>query len=171
MDCKQNFFQKIINFFKFLVFKIKGRNHKNSELYKHAKYELDLLLDSLKMSDDSNDYKMQKELNNNLLKMVEAFCKYGHSGGSAQYQLENFNLLMHYKPLIPLTGGPNEWILVDNHVEAQKICKMYQNKRYSALFKRVDFDEETGEILKVSYNDVNLTENESKDITFPYLPK
>lgn len=171
MNCQEpNFFQKIICFIKYHLLKMRLRNPKNSMLYKHAKYELDLILNSLKHSNDPNDYKMQKELNNNLLKMVEEFCKYGHSGGSAKYQLDNFVRLMNYKPLFPLTGNNDEWVEITdfygNHEE-----KVYQNKRYSSLFKNVDFDEETGEITKTSFNDINLTEIESKDITFPYYPK
>lgn len=32
VDCNQNFFQSIRNYFRFLMFQIKGRNPKNSEL-------------------------------------------------------------------------------------------------------------------------------------------
>lgn len=126
-------------------------------------------MDSLSHSDDPDDYKMQKELNNNLLKMVEAFCKYGHSGGSASYQLNNFNMLMHYKPLLPLTGGPSEWVEIADYSEEEP-CRIYQNKRYSALFKRVYYDKETGEILKTTYRDNNSTEKEFENISFPYFP-
>lgn len=153
------------------------RNPKNSELYKYAKYELDGVLETLKGSDNKKDYKMQKELNDNILKCVETFCKFGHSGGTAEYAIDNLIKILRYEPILPLTGGPSEWNEIYKDITSSRgqdkkdcIVIVYQNKRYPKLFKHIFIDKDTGEIVKTIYKDINLTDKECEDICFPYIP-
>lgn len=66
-------------------------------LVEHAKRELARL---------NND----EEFNNAIIKAVEAFASYGHSGGSAAYAIPFLNDLLRFKNLTPLTDDPKEWI-------------------------------------------------------------
>lgn len=48
-----------------------------------------------------------------VLKMVESFASFGHSGGSAELSLDIFNSVVRFRPLGPLTDNPDEWQDVD----------------------------------------------------------
>ena len=65
-----------------------------------------------------------------ILDLIELFASQNHSGFTAAYTVNAFKRLAMFKPLTPLTGEDNEWIEVGTGV--------FQNKRYSAVFKDKD---------------------------------
>lgn len=69
-------------------------------LVEHAKRELALA---------GND----EDFNNSIIKAVEAFASYGHSGGSASVAVPMLNDLLQYKNLTPLTDHWDEWMEVE----------------------------------------------------------
>lgn len=68
-------------------------------LVEHAKRELALL-----NNDDA--------FNDSLIKAVEGFVTYGHSGSSASVGIGMLNALLNFKNLTPLTDNPDEWMTV-----------------------------------------------------------
>jgi len=72
-------------------------------LVEHAKRELALA---------GND----EDFNECLIKAVEAFAGYGHSGGSASVAIPMLNDLLQFKNLTPLTNRPTEWMNVGDGV-------------------------------------------------------
>lgn len=71
-------------------------------LVDHARRELELL----------GTKKEDPEMVECLLKAVEAFAEYGHSGGSASWAIPVLNDLLQFKNLSPLTDNPMEWMQV-----------------------------------------------------------
>lgn len=69
-------------------------------LVEHAKREL-----ALAGNDD--------DFNQSIIKAVEAFASFGHSGGSAMVAIPMLNDLLQFKNLTPLTNNPNEWMQVE----------------------------------------------------------
>ena len=65
-------------------------------LVEHAKRELALA---------GND----EAFNNSIIKAIEGFTSYGHSGGSASVAIPMLNDLLQFKNLTPLTDDPEEW--------------------------------------------------------------
>jgi len=128
-------------------------------LREFAKDELELL---------GND----KEFNESVLKIIDAFSEMGHSGSSAYYTVVLLTKLLKYEPLTPLTGEEDEWYEVADG-------KLLQNKRYSVVFKSIDPEDEwfrkaytiTGKIF--SKDEVSwYTNYESRvEISFPYTIK
>ncbi len=82
-------------------------------LVDHAKREL-----ALAGNDEAFD--------ESIIKAVEAFASYGHSGGSASVGIYILNDLLQFKNLMPLTDNPDEWILISEDV--------WQNKRNPEAF-------------------------------------
>lgn len=82
-------------------------------LVEHAKRELSLL-------DNDEDF------NNCIIKSVEAFASYGHSGGSASYAIPLLYDLLQFKNIAPLTDNPKEWNEVGDGI--------FQNSRNSEAF-------------------------------------
>lgn len=115
------------------------------------------------MNEDTDP--MQKEMVKCVLELLKVFDSQGHSGFSASYCLNLFNRLARWKPISPLTGEDDEW------EEIHTIVNLYQNKRYSAVFKEKD----TGRAYNIEEK-VFTKDNEtwytcsdsSVDITFPY---
>lgn len=99
-----------------------------------------------------------------IIALIKLFESQGHSGFTAPYTINVFKRLAMFKPLTPLTGEDSEW----NEVETG----VYQNKRYSAVFKEKDgkaynidgkrFTDDNGETWYTS-------KNSRIDITFPYI--
>lgn len=99
-----------------------------------------------------------------IIALIKLFESQGHSGFTATYTINVFERLAMFKPLTPLTGEDSEW----NEVETG----VYQNKRYSAVFKEKDgkaynihgkqFTDDNGETWYTS-------KNSRIDITFPYI--
>ena len=98
-----------------------------------------------------------------ILDLIELFSSQGHSGFSAPYVINVFSRLAMFKPLSPLTGDDDEWNEVSDG--------LFQNKRYSAVFKNKD---------GVTYNvdgkvftddgEVWYTCRDSRvNVTFPYV--
>lgn len=125
---------KIINW-------IKSKIHRKHEsgLVEFARSELNGILDEIK-DKNSDSYVMQKNINDDIIEIVVAFSKQGHSGFSASYVLNIIKRLLDWKPIRPLTGDDSEW--VDCGYCDKDGNKVFQNKRCSAVFKTVD--EKTG---------------------------
>lgn len=132
-------------------------------------------LDVIGLTEDSPE-EMNRAMRSHILHMMEQFCAEGHSGHSAAYALSILSRLMKYEPLSPLTGGDDEW----NEVADGKGGTMYQNKRYSSVFKddtgcwdingRVFWEwqrREDGTAYKSYYSGTGC----STSVTFPYTPK
>jgi len=134
-----------------------------------AKYELDLI--GLKEDGDEFDVRMREHL----LKMVEVFCLEGHSGASASYAIHTLENLLNHKPLSPLTGEDEEW----DDVSKMSGYELYQNKRYSAVFKEGDgeaYDIAGKQFWKWEKDENGIpykwyyTSSDSKvSVTFPYI--
>ena len=92
-----------------------------------AKYELDLLLDKC---EDEEERKMQKIINDNALEIVKKFCEMGHSGFTAEYEINMINKLLRQQNLTKLTLDDDEFIEISNGI--------FQNKRDSRIFKSKD---------------------------------
>lgn len=99
-----------------------------SNLVSFAEKELNIILEQTK--DDQEAYNMQKSLNDGVLKVVEAFADYGHSGFSAEMAIHMIDRLLRFQPLTPLTLTDDEWNEVGEGV--------FQNKRASNVFKQKD---------------------------------
>lgn len=108
-----------------------------------AKYELDLLLEEC---EDEEELKLQKLINDNALAIVEKFSEMGHSGFSAEYEIEMIIKLLRQENLTPLTLKDDEFIEIDDGI--------FQNKRDSRVFKQNDrfdgkpYNVETLELLE-----------------------
>lgn len=98
-----------------------------------------------------------------ILDLIELFASQGHSGFTASYTINAFNKLARFKPLSPLTGKDDEW----NEISPG----LYQNKRYSAVFKDKDgtaYDIE-GKVF-TDDGEVWYTSMDSRvNVTFPYV--
>lgn len=92
---------------------IDGPPMRESNLVKHALYELELIGE-------------EPETITGYLKVIHAFANMGHSGGSASVAIPTINALLQYKNLRPLTNDPDEWADVGD--------RMWQNKRNSEAF-------------------------------------
>ncbi|MET0786256.1 MAG: hypothetical protein ABWY25_06080 [Paenisporosarcina sp.] len=84
-----------------------------SNLVEHAKRELALV---------GND----EDFNNSIIKAIEGFASYGHSGGSASVAIPMLNDLLQFKNLTPLTNDPLMWNNVGPNV--------WQSQRNSEAF-------------------------------------
>lgn len=128
-----------------------------SSLLNHAKEELRIagLIDS---KDE-----MQQALNNHILKIVEVFAEFGHSGSSASYAKNQLTRLLGFSPLTPLTGKDDEWEEVS--------ADLWQNKRCGSVFRTskgaYDVD---GYYFEDQYGNCFTNKYCSKQITFPYTP-
>lgn len=89
-------------------------------LAEHARRELELC----------GQYAEDPEYSESIIKAVEAFASYGHSGGSAMIAREQLHALLGYKPLSPLTSDPAEWI----DQSAISGYPLWQNKRDHSVF-------------------------------------
>lgn len=77
----------------------------DSELVRHARRELEAI----------GQFKGDPEFADSIVKAVEAFAAYGHSGGSAGAGIAMLHELLQFHNLGPLTDHPEEWM----HVGAQ----------------------------------------------------
>lgn len=87
-----------------------------SNLVKHARSELALIGQS----------ESDPEFTESIIKAVEGFSFYDHSGGSAGTAIEMLNTLLQFRNLSPLTNNSNEWI------QHRKDC--WQNRRNGEAF-------------------------------------
>jgi hypothetical protein len=65
-----------------------------------------------------------------IVKAVEAFASYGHSGGSAMVAVEQLSRLLRFQPLSPLTAATDEWF---DHGEMSG-TPLWQSKRDPSAF-------------------------------------
>ena len=91
-------------------------------LVEHAKKEFEILGWNDLPEDD-----MQTWVVENLLELLKIFSEQGHSGSSAPYVLNLFNILARFGTIAPLTGKDDEWVEV--------MDGKFQNKRCSEVFK------------------------------------
>lgn len=107
---------------------------------------------------------MQESMNRHLKEMVFVFSTYGHSGFSASYSRQMLNLLLEYKPIGPLTGGPSEWCEVGHD--------MWQNNRCGSVFKGVDGRAYNidGRVFREPSGASYTTSDSRVYIEFPYTP-
>jgi hypothetical protein len=89
-------------------------------LAEHARHELELC----------GQYAEDPEYSESIIKAVEAFASYGHSGGSAMIAREQLHALLGFKALSPLTSDPAEW---EDRSEVSG-TPMWQNRRDPAVF-------------------------------------
>lgn len=90
-----------------------NKQHEESGLVQHAKRELALTEPDPWMRDG-------------IVRVVEAFARMGHSGGSAAYAIPVIHELLQFHNLAPLTDDPKEWNKVGDY--------MWQNNRCSEAF-------------------------------------
>ena len=111
-----------------------------NNLEKWAKREIELQLKECK-----NDW-YSKNVLKCAYKVYKKLCKQNHSGASVQLVKSVLDRLIDLKPLSPIEGNDDEWTDVTwNDSKAT----VYQNRRYTALFKNVYKD---GTVI---YNDVD----------------
>lgn len=89
-------------------------------LTEHARRELELC----------GQYAEDPEYSESIIRAVEAFASYGHSGGSAMCAREQLHALLGFKTLSPITSDPAEWI------DQSEISgtPLWQNRRDPAVF-------------------------------------
>lgn len=132
-------------------------------------------LNRIGLTEDSPE-EMNRAMRSHIIHMMKQFCDEGHSGFSAAYALNILSRLMKWEPLSPLTGEDDEW----TEVADGKGGTMYQNKRYSSVFKddtgvwdingKVFWEwqkREDGTPYKSYYHGNGC----STPVTFPYTPK
>jgi hypothetical protein len=90
-------------------------------LVEHARKELILL----------GQYEEDPEFSESLIKAVEAFASFGHSGGSAMIGAEMLYKLLKYENLSALTNDPGEWL---DRTEYTPENPLWQNIRNSSCF-------------------------------------
>lgn len=90
-----------------------------SNLVDHARRELELIGE-------------EPETIEGYLKVIKAFAKMGHSGGSASVAIPVINRLLQFKPLAPLTYEADEWF--EHDAEYCGGQPLWQNIRDSRIF-------------------------------------
>ena len=116
------------------------------------------------------------------LKAFESLCNEGHSGFSIGVTKNILNRLIDGKPLTPIEDTEDTWRF---SFEKKDGTKVYQCKRMSSLFKKIDKDgivsyDETGRFVGVNIGSkTSYTSGFIRDImntivdpiTMPYMPK
>lgn len=127
-----------------------------SNLHDHAVRELGKM--------DDTEEGPNKWMVENILELIDAFAKQGHSGFSANYAVNAFNKLARFEPLGPLTGEDSEWVEVGP--------QMWQNNRCSRVFKEADgraYDID-GRIFRDPDGTCVTNRDSRVFVTFPYTP-
>lgn len=137
-----------------------------SNLVLHAEKELDLLLGGNEVTLDGMNAAMKKDI----LSVVKTFSKQGHSGFSAAYAIGVLEKLLRFEPLKPLTGEDSEWMAVGEEDDDV----MYQNVRYSAVFKLGKYGSAydiNAVVFRRGKDGATFTKGGYRHyITFPYTP-
>lgn len=99
-----------------------------SELVDHAKRELELAGED-------------PEFAEHIIKVVQAFSEYGHSGSTAMFAIDVITKLLQFKPLTPLTYEPEEWVRHEGYGidggslwQNRRDRSLWQNKRDRRIF-------------------------------------
>ena len=95
-------------------------------LLQHTKSELR----AAGLFDDDSDF--DGEIGVQVMALMETFCAYGHSSGSAAATLGLFAKLADHRPITPLTGADDEWV----EVPSEDHRALFQNARCSSVFKK-----------------------------------
>lgn len=114
---------------------------------------------------------IQKMAEQNVLEILEVFSKQGHSNTTIWYVLGIVNRLAEWKPLGELKGTDDEWNELSRELSGDD-GPMYQNNRYSSVFKKgkdgIAYNIE-GKVFSDNDGESWYTSRESAvDITFPY---
>lgn len=145
-----------------------------SNLMRFAETELDII----GLLDDGDD-EMNTLMRKHILHMVHEFSEEGHSGFSASYAINLLSKLLKYEPLSPLTGENSEWMAISDEISGSNTGTLYQNKRYSAVFKddtgaynsdgKVFWEWET-DSEGVKYKSYFTSRDSRVPVVFPYTP-
>lgn len=111
------------------------------------------------------------------LKAYSSLMEDGHTGMSISFTKQILNRLIDSKPLTPIEDTEDEW----NEITVFENETVYQNKRYSALFKHIDAEGKTvfSDVERVLFFDGNFATHFGKankivddmfPITMPYYP-
>jgi len=125
------------------------------------------LVDHIRREMPESDDEMQNSMRAHLIRMGKLFAAEGHSGFSASYAIAALQKLLNFEPMGPLTGEPDEWVLLDYDDEMKA-----QNKRCGHVFMRADgtaYDIE-GRIFRDPDGCCFISKGSAVDITFPYTP-
>lgn len=96
-----------------------------SNLLRHARQELQLA----GLLDDDADY--GPDLADCILKVVQAFSSYGHSGGSAMLVTEAVNRLLRFETLTPIDSRPEHWMkIADELTGGEDLWQSTRDPRY-----------------------------------------
>jgi hypothetical protein len=110
------------------------------------------------------DGDMNQAMAEDVLALIKVFGEQGHSGMSAPFCLKMFARLASHKPIGPLTGDDSEWMLVGEN--------MWQNMRYSAVFKDADHAYNIeGKVFRDPDGSCWTNSESRVAITFPYEVK
>ena len=117
----------------------------NTEMYQHAKLELDKLLEierkenlSRSVEELENEVAMfdgktpQEFMNDAILEVIASINPDIHSFNSMDYLLNSVYDLVKFRNLTPLTLGDEEWVYILDDPDKGKV---YQNTRNFAVFK------------------------------------
>ena len=89
--------------------------------------------------DDPMGREMETAINAAILEIVAVHSNEGHSGASHGFALGRAKRLMDFKPLGPLTGEDDEWMLCGGGFAGEP-REVYQNRRCFSVFKYVEPD-------------------------------
>lgn len=140
-----------------------------------AKNELDLILKQIKIDTKNKDALfMQKQINHDILDLIDLFAHQSQSGGTALYVINRFQRLAKWKPLTPLTGEDDEWVDIENVFDKP----MQQNKRYSGLFREKGDNSTAHDVNARVFSDnggitwfsSSIDKDFKEPIVFPYMP-
>jgi hypothetical protein len=91
-------------------------------LVEHARRELELC----------GQYEEDPAFADSIVKAVEGFTSYGHSGGSAAVGVSMLHDLLMFKPLSPLSSDPEEWRDMSAYTANDE--PLWQNVRNPSVF-------------------------------------
>lgn len=140
-----------------------------------AKNELDLILKQIKIDTKNKDALfMQKQINHDILDLIDLFAHQSQSGGTALYVINRFQRLAKWKPLTPLTGEDDEWVDIENVFDKP----MQQNRRYSGLFREKGDNSTAHDVNALVFSDnggitwfsSSIDKDFKEPIVFPYMP-
>jgi hypothetical protein len=100
----------------------------------HAKIELELLV---RTNTDPDNRPIIEEFIPEILALIKKFGESGQSGGSAPYVASalssSIKKLCLHENILPITGDDSEWVSIKEEMGNNN--DLYQNKRFSAIFK------------------------------------
>lgn len=98
-----------------------------------------------------------------VMDLVRVFSEQGHSGFSSVQTLAIFSKVAAFEPLVPLTGGVDEWIEVGDGV--------FQNRRCSHVFRdSTGAYDIQGKVFRETSGACYTGRDSRVSITFPYTP-